>query len=81
MATPDEIATEEDGMKTLAAVIDEALNGELKGDERKVGFALVVFPYSEPHNGRVNYTGLKGSQSFAREALQELLLRWDSERQ
>lgn len=41
-------------MNVLADAIDDVLNGELRGKDRKVGFLLMVFPFTG-HDGRANY--------------------------
>lgn len=41
-------------MQAIARTLDEAFNGLKRGNERSVGFVLLVFPY-EGHAGRCNY--------------------------
>ncbi len=41
-------------MKVIAAALDDILNGDAKGKDRKTGFVLLVFPYGEKE-GRCNY--------------------------
>lgn len=41
-------------MNVLADAIDDVLNGDLRGKDRKVGFLLMVFPFSGS-DGRANY--------------------------
>jgi hypothetical protein len=41
-------------MNSIAGVLDEAFNGEAKGEDRTNGFILMVFPF-EGHEGRCNY--------------------------
>ena len=41
-------------MERMAITLDELLNGEATGKDRKMGFLLMVFPYND-HQGRVNY--------------------------
>ena len=41
-------------MNELARQIDKLFNGEAKGDDRKTGFVLLVFPFGE-NEGRANY--------------------------
>jgi hypothetical protein len=42
-------------MNTIAGVLDEAFNGEAKGEDRKTGFVLLVFPFGDQEGGRTNY--------------------------
>lgn len=41
-------------MNAIAQGLDTVLNGELKGNDRKTGFVLLVFPFGEAV-GRCNY--------------------------
>jgi hypothetical protein len=41
-------------MNALARVLDEYFNGEAKGQDRKAGFVLLVFPFGS-HDGRCNF--------------------------
>jgi len=41
-------------MNTIAGVLDEAFNGDKRGNERETGFVLLVFPFGDKE-GRCNY--------------------------
>jgi len=41
-------------MNTLAHTLDELFNGDARGDDRKNGFILMVFPFHGA-DGRANY--------------------------
>jgi hypothetical protein len=41
-------------MNELATALDKIFNGETRGDDRKVGFVLLVFEFGEKQ-GRANY--------------------------
>ena len=41
-------------MQDLAAGLDHVLNGTLRGNDRKTGFVLLVFPYGD-ETGSCNY--------------------------
>lgn len=43
-----------EAMKEIAKFADYVLNGDAKGKDRKIGFALLVFPYGST-DGRCNY--------------------------
>jgi hypothetical protein len=43
-----------DTMNRVAGALDEAFNGVAKGNDRKVGFVLLVFPFGAD-DGRCNY--------------------------
>lgn len=42
-------------MNSLAGAIDQILNGELTGPDRKNGFILMVFPFGDGEDRRTNY--------------------------
>jgi hypothetical protein len=41
-------------MNAVAQGLEEVFNGSAKGNDRKVGFVLLVFPLGD-HDGRCNY--------------------------
>jgi hypothetical protein len=41
-------------MNAIAHGLDQVLNGQAKGNDRKIGFVLMVFPYGDD-SGRCNY--------------------------
>lgn len=42
-------------MKKLAQTLDSVFNDGKEGDDRTTGFVLIVFPFGEADEGRVNY--------------------------
>jgi hypothetical protein len=42
-------------MNAIAAVLDETFNGSLRGEDRNVGFALLVFNLQDGADKRANY--------------------------
>lgn len=42
-------------MATLARMIDGYFNGDAKGEDRKTGFVLLVFPFGADPKGRCNF--------------------------
>ncbi|MFL5655952.1 MAG: hypothetical protein ACJ8CB_17465 [Ktedonobacteraceae bacterium] len=42
-------------MNTLASVLDETFNDELKGKDRHTGFCLMVFPFHGDQESVANY--------------------------
>lgn len=42
-------------MNKLAPALDNMFNGDAPKADRKVGFALLVFPFGDTAGGRVNY--------------------------
>ena len=41
-------------MEAIARALDTTFNGDAKGNDRKTGFVLLVFPFNA-HDGRCNY--------------------------
>jgi len=63
-------------MHALAEMLDEFLNDDLRGNDRKVGFAVLLFPFGEDPKGRINYiSNANRKDMFA--ALKELIARWE----
>lgn len=44
-----------DKMRAIATGLDKIFNGETRGDARKTGFVLLVFPFGNDFDGRCNY--------------------------
>jgi len=65
-----------DQMQAAMSALDEAWNGDAKGDARKVGIVILTFPLNAPEGGHVNYIG-NGRREDVRVALKELLARWE----
>lgn len=64
-------------MNAIARVIDEALNGDLKGPNRTVEFVLLVFPYGTK-DGRCNYISNGADRSDMVKLLREQANRFDT---
>jgi hypothetical protein len=65
-------------MNAVAAVLDEAFNGELKGPERKTGFVLMVFPYGD-HSGRCNYISNGADRKDVVTLMKEMIARFEGQ--
>lgn len=66
-------------MNALAQGLDDALNGDAHGDDRKVGFVLLTYNIGDLGKDRlnhVNYVG-NGDRKDVYAALKELIARWD----
>lgn len=61
-------------MRQLGQAIDEALNADRLNPE--VGFVLLMFPFGEKVDGRINYLS-NGERESVHRALKELLERWE----
>jgi hypothetical protein len=69
--------TQDEYMRSLAAALDDLLNPGLKGDKRKIGFALLTYDFDAgPKDGRVNYIG-NGQRDDVRVAMKEVIARWE----
>jgi hypothetical protein len=67
-----------DAMNTLAALVDVTLNGDAKGDARKNGFVLVVFPFGGDPGQRANYIS-NASRDDVVTLLKEQLARFEGQ--
>jgi hypothetical protein len=63
-------------MKQLAHALDDILNGGAKGNQRKVGFCLMVFSFGEA--GRANYIS-NADRSDVVTLLREQLARFEGQ--
>ena len=64
-------------LNALAGIIDGLLNGEnCPADQRKVGFALLMFPFGEVPDNRINYIS-NGDRRDMLAALKELVARFE----
>lgn len=62
-------------MNELAGFLDDLLNPNGR-DKREVGFALLMFPFGEAPEGRMNYIA-NASRADMLKALKELIGRWE----
>lgn len=74
MPKPDTMKMDTAYAQAMASAIDKLLNGDDIGDDRKVGFALLVYPFGDVKNGRVNYIG-NGDRDLVRLAMKEVIAR------
>lgn len=64
-------------MRAIAKALDETLNGEAKGKDRKTGFVLLVFPFGETE-GRCNYISNGADRKDIIKLLREQANRFDT---
>lgn len=62
-------------MNGVARALDEAFNGDAKGQARKTGFILLVFPFGESE-GRCNYISNGASRKDVVTMLKEQIARF-----
>ena len=67
-------------MNAVAKVLDETLNGDARGDQRSVGFVLLVFPFGE-REGRCNYISNGADRADIVKLLREQANRFDTDTQ
>ena len=66
-------------MGDLAKALDEILNPGMKGAQRKVGFAVLLYDFDTgPNANNVNYVG-NGDRKDVRAAMKEVIARWDGQ--
>jgi hypothetical protein len=64
-------------MNTIADLLDGTFNGDAKGEDRKVGWCLMVFPF-EGFEGRANYIS-NASRADVVTLLKEQLARFEGQ--
>jgi hypothetical protein len=65
-------------MTAVAAAIDELFNGDKHGDEREVGFVLIVFPFGD-HEGRCNYMSNGADRRDIVTLMKEMIARFEGQ--
>jgi hypothetical protein len=63
-------------MNAIAQVLDETFNGDARGNDRKTGFVLLVFPYGD-QSGRCNYISNGADRRDIIKLLREQANRFD----
>jgi hypothetical protein len=67
-----------DTINAVARAIDETFNGELKGDARKTGFVLMVFPFGDK-SGRCNYLSNGANRDDVVVLMKEMIARFEGQ--
>jgi hypothetical protein len=65
-------------MEAVARGVDEIFNGKAKGDDRKVGFVLMVFPLGD-HMGRCNYMSNGADRRDIVTLMKEMIARFEGQ--
>jgi hypothetical protein len=66
-------------MKAMAMAVDEFFNGDKRGNDREVGFCLLVFPFAglgDPGQERINYIS-NADRANMITAMKELIGRFE----
>ncbi len=65
-------------MKNLAAFLDTYFNGRARGQDRKTGFILMVFPFGEAE-GRCNYISNGADRKDVVTMMKEQIARFEGQ--
>ena len=65
-------------MNALAGGLDEIFNGELKGDDRKVGFVMLVFEFGD-NEGRCNFISNGADRNDIVVMFKEMIARFEGQ--
>lgn len=65
-------------MNAVAGALDEVFNGKLKGNDRKTGFVLLVFPF-EATDGRCNYISNGADRCDIVTMMKEMIARFEGQ--
>jgi len=65
-------------MEAVARAVDEFFNGDAKGDARKVGFVLMVFPFGDT-TGRCNYMSNGADRKDIVTLMREMIARFEGQ--
>lgn len=63
-----------EAMQVLAETVDDYLNGKRR--PRRVGFAIFVFPFDQPHGARTNYVS-NADRATMIAAMKEVVARFE----
>jgi hypothetical protein len=66
-------------MNAVAHVLDEFFNGEAKGQDRKAGFVLLVFPFGEGEGQRCNFISNGADRKDIVALFKEMLARFQGQ--
>lgn len=81
MTHPDEeiSARYREEMNMLAKALDYTMNGGKTGDDRDTGFVLLVFPFGEEIEGRVNYISNGANRKDIVILMREMIARFEGQ--
>lgn len=65
-------------MNTVAGALDDMFNGEARGNDRKVGFVLLVFEYGEKE-GRCNFISNGADRKDVVVLFREMIARFEGQ--
>jgi len=65
-------------MNDVARALNQFFNGDAKGDDRKTGFVLMVFPFGD-HSGRCNYISNGADRKDVVTLMKEMIARFEGQ--
>jgi hypothetical protein len=65
-------------MNAVALTLDEFFNGDARGDDRKVGFVLLLFEFGE-HQGRCNFISNGADRKDVVALFKEMIARFEGQ--
>lgn len=66
-------------MNELAGLMDMFFNGEAKGNDRKTGFVLLVFPFGDDERGRCNFISNGADRKDIVALFKEMIARFEGQ--
>jgi len=65
-------------MNAIARGLDQILNGDAKGKDKKVGFVVMLFEYGD-HSGRCNYISNGADRKDVVALMKEMIARFEGQ--
>jgi hypothetical protein len=67
----------QDKLVAMARTLEELLNEGARGNDRKIGFCILMFPFGEVPDGRINYVSNGARREDMIGAFRELADRFE----
>ena len=68
-----------DLMNAIARGLDEAFNGDAKGNQRGTGFVLLVFPFGDAKGARCNFISNGADRRDVVTLMKEMIARFEGQ--
>ena len=66
-------------MNAVARGLDQMFNGDAKGQDRKTGFVLMVYPFGDDTKGRCNYISNGADRRDVVTLMKEMIARFEGQ--
>jgi hypothetical protein len=66
-------------MNSIATALDKLYNGDKTGKDKDIGFVLLVFPYGQVSDGRVNYISNGANRRDIISLMKEMIARFEGQ--